>query len=245
MNISSLSLFCLLTLLTCPSFAQPTLQIFYEERRPYASKTDANTVEGLTASPVANALNNAGIPFEWKKMPFKRQLVTIRANKRRVCGIGWFKKPEREEFARYSTPIYQDKPTVVLSRNGDDAVSRHSDINSLFSDNSITLLVKDSFSYGAFLDEHIEKMQPKKLTVISSSTGEMLQMLLSGRGDYFLVAEEEATDFFQKKEFSASQFAFHRFPEMPRGNNRYLACSFLVQPEIIEAINVQLQKNAL
>ncbi|BHH83437.1 substrate-binding periplasmic protein [Desulforhopalus sp. 52FAK] len=245
MNLVVLTLLCLLTLLSGPSFAQPTLQIFYEERPPYASKTDIHSVEGLTATPVANALSNVGIPFKWKKMPFKRQLVTIKADKKNVCGIGWFKKPGREEFARYSIPIYQDKPTVVLARNGDDAVARHSDIKSLFSDNSITLLVKDSFSYGTFLDEHIEKMQPKTLTVISSNTGEMLQMLLSGRGDYFLVAEEEATDFFQKKEFSASQFAFHRFPEMPQGNNRYLACSFSVQPEIIEAINVQLQENDL
>ena len=62
------------------------------------------------------------------KMPFKRQLITIKANKIKACGIGWFKKTEREKFAWFSQPIYKDKPTVAISKKGNKSLLRHSTI---------------------------------------------------------------------------------------------------------------------
>ena len=55
-----------------------------------------------TATSVLEAFDKAGIPFQWKKMPFKRQLITIKANKNMACGIGAFKNPEREAYAHFS-----------------------------------------------------------------------------------------------------------------------------------------------
>ena len=54
------------------------LIIYYEEPTPYAVPGESGVVEGLTAKPVVEAFDKAGIPFQWKKM---------------ACGIGWFKKP--------------------------------------------------------------------------------------------------------------------------------------------------------
>jgi polar amino acid transport system substrate-binding protein len=221
--------------------AQNLLQLYYDERIPYAEMNENGIVRGLTATPTAAAFEATDIPFIWKKMPFKRQLATIKANRKKACGIGWFKNPEREEFARFSAPIYQDKPTIVISRKGSEFLSHHSTVASLLSDTRIKLLLKDGFSYGSYLDAMIEQHQPDKLMVVGSSNLEMLKVLLSGRADYFFAAEEEAEEIIKSGGYTMSQFELQRFNGMPAGNNRYLACSQQVSPEMIERFNQSLK----
>lgn len=223
------------------AWAQEPLKIYYDERTPYAVTSSTGEVVGLTATPVASAFEAAGIPFFWKKMPFKRQLITIKANKIKACGIGWFKKPEREKFAWFSQPIYKDKPTIAISKKGNKSLFRHSTVLSLLKDKTLKLLVKDSFSYGSYLDRAIGIHQPEKLVVVGSSNLEMLQVLLSGRVDYFFVAEEEAEEMVNSAGYTMSQFDTLRLNDMPTGNNRYLACSQQVSPNKIRRFNKSLK----
>lgn len=233
----------ILTIILCHTAqAQTPIQVYYAERIPYAISDQKGGIEGLTASPVARAFQTANIPFEWKKMPFKRQLITIKANKKKACGIGWFKNPERKEFARFSDAIYQDRPTIIIARKGNIAFDGHHTIKDLFKDNSIKLLVKDGFSYGKYLDELIEKEQPSKILVVGSSNLEMLQIILSGRADYFFAAEEEAEQMITSAGLSTSQFDLLSLNDMPAGNARYLACSKQVPTKIIEQFNQALRE---
>ena len=221
--------------------AQTQVQLYYGERIPYAVTDEHGDVHGLTATPAAKAFKQAGIQFQWKKMPFKRQLATIKANKKMVCGIGWFKKPEREQFSRFTEVIYQDRPSVVIQKKGNGSIAQHIDVGSLLQDKSLKLLVKDSFSYGAYVDEQILKYQPEQIVVVGSSNMQMLQMLLSGRADYFFASEEEAEEMIVSAGLSMSQFQLHNFSDMPAGNNRYIACSQQVTPEMIELLNQALR----
>jgi len=223
--------------------AQTTIQVYYDERIPYAIRDQKGGVRGLTASPVARAFQTADIPFEWKRMPFKRQLITIKANKKKACGIGWFKKPDREDFARFSEPIYQDRPTIIIIKNGNSSFDRYSTVADLFQSKTIKLLVKDGFSYGVYLDELIEKEQPPKIEVIGSSNIEMMQLLLSGRADYFFAAEEEAEEMIKSAGFAPSQFELLQLDDMPAGNNRYLACSQQVPISVMDKLNLALESS--
>lgn len=141
--------------------------LYYSERVPYAVTDDNGSVKGLTATPAARAFERAGIPFKWKEMPFKRQLATLEFNKKKACGIGWFKKLEREAFAYFTHPIYQDKPSITISKKGNEGVTRHEVLATLLEDKSIRLLVKDGFSYGAYIDEQVKRYSPDKLTVVA------------------------------------------------------------------------------
>lgn len=226
-------------MLVNPAHSQSSLQVFYDERIPYAIAEDTGEVRGLTATPVAEAFQKAGIEFEWKKMPFKRQLATIKSNKKQVCGIGWFKKPEREEFARYSKTIYQDKPTTILSRKHSD-LDQYKSVDQLIKSDSVKLLVKDGFSYGKFLDDLILQEQPTKIVVVGSSNLEMLKMIISGRADYLFVSEEEAEEIIKSAGFPSDQFTLHQFPDIPPGNNRFLACSKKVSPSSMDQFNQAL-----
>jgi uncharacterized protein (TIGR02285 family) len=226
---------------TIPVNAQSPIQLYYFERIPYAVKDNQDEVSGLCATPAANAFKKAGIPFQWKKMPFKRQLVTIKHNKKMACGIGWFKNTERESFAHFTDSIYQDKPAIIISKKGNYALKKHRDLKSLFEDKQVKLLVKDGFSYGAYVDELINNYDPVIVSVVTSTNVQMLQMILSGRADYFLISEEEAEHIISTAGYEMSQFQLQHFNDMPAGNHRYIACSQQVPLEIINLINQALK----
>jgi uncharacterized protein (TIGR02285 family) len=245
-----------------PVRAESPIQLYYYDRAPYAVTDTQGEVSGLCAAPAASAFKQAGIPFQWKKMPFKRQLVTIKHNKKKACGIGWFKNrqlvtikhnkkkacgigwfknTERESFARFTDSIYQDKPAVTISKKGNKALDQHRDLKSLFVDKKIKLLVKDGFSYGTYIDELINSYDPKIVSVVNSTNVEMLQMILSGRADYFFISEEEAEHIIAAAGYEMSQFQLQHFDDMPAGNRRYIACSQQVSPEIIDLLNRALK----
>ena len=213
------------------------IQVYFEERIPYAVSEDDGSVVGLTATPTTTAFRDAGIQFLWKKMPFKRQLQTIKYNKKKACGIGWFKKPEREEFAIFSEPIYQDMPSITLSKQGNALVAKHENAESLLKDKSLKLLIKDGFSYGRYIDLLIEKHNPDRVVAVGSSNLQMLQMILSGRADYLFVSEEEAEDIITSAGYSLQDFQRQRYTDMPPGNKRYIACSQRVTDEIVGRLN--------
>jgi uncharacterized protein (TIGR02285 family) len=232
----------ILFICSIPVNAQNPIQLYYYDRAPYATTDTQGEVSGLCATPAANAFKQADIPFQWKKMPFKRQLATIKHNKKLGCGIGWFKKPERESFARFTDSIYQDKPAVVISKKGNIVLEQHRNLISLFEDKKVKLLVKDGFSYGAYVDELINDYDPKTVSVVTSTNVQMLQMILSGRADYFFISEEEADHIILSAGYERSQFQLQHFADIPAGNRRYIACSHQVSPEIVDLLNLALTR---
>ena len=238
---SSMIAMSILFICSMPVNAQSPIQLYYYDRAPYAVTDTQGEVSGLCATPAANAFKQAGISFQWKKMPFKRQLVTIKHNKKMACGVGWFKNPEREEFARFTDSIYQDKPAVTISKKGNNALEQHRDLIRLFEDKKVKLLVKDGFSYGAYIDELINDYDPETVSVVTSTNVQMLQMILSGRADYFFISEEEADHIILSAGYEMSQFQLHHFAGMPAGNRRYIACSQQVTPETIDLLNGALK----
>ena len=96
-------------------FADDRIRIYYNERPPYLVTVSEGVVSGLTADPVRNAFQQAGIPSYWRRLPSKRQMIILQQNKGKDCLVGWFKNPEREKFARFTKPIYQNRPTIALA----------------------------------------------------------------------------------------------------------------------------------
>ena len=231
----------ILFICSMPVNAQSPIQLYYFDRSPYAVTDNQGEVSGLCATPAANAFKQAGIPFQWKKMPFKRQLVTIKHNKKMACGIGWFKNPEREEFARFTDEIYQDKPAITISKKGNQALAQHSDLKALLSNKKVKLLVKDAFSYGTYIDGLIKKYDPETVVVATSTNIQMLQMILAGRADYYFTSEEEAEHIIMNAGYEVSQFQLQHYSDMPAGNRRYITCSQQVSPEIIDLLNGALK----
>lgn len=163
--------------------------LHYQERAPYSSTDAAGLVTGLVASPAAQALSAAGIPYRWRQTPSQRQLALIQSGSGLHCGIGWFRNDERAALGKFSRALYRDRPFAALARAG-LALPGRVTAEDLLADRGMKLLVKEGYSYGAALDGLIVRLQTRTVSTSAEPTL-MGQMLRSGRADWMLVAHEE------------------------------------------------------
>lgn len=217
-----------------------SITLHYFERFPYMWEEAANGMQGLTASPAAQIFQAADIPFSWQNTPPKRQLYLLEENQGRDCLLGWFKKPSREVNGTFTLPIYQDRPAVALARVTDERLISGGTVSESLSTPALTLLVREGFSYGSFLDEQIAEYAPHSITTTVGNV-EMLQMLQAGRADYFFIAPEEADGLFKDGSLPRAEFKLVHFVDMPLGEKRYLWCSHQVEESVIEQLNVAIR----
>jgi polar amino acid transport system substrate-binding protein len=206
------------------SLAQPTppaspmaLTLHYQERPPYYATRADGSVGGLVADPAADALRRAGIAVQWALTPSQRQLALVQSGAGLQCGLGWFRNPERETRGRFSAPLYQDQPLVALARN-EALQARTTSAAALLQSGSLRLLVKDGYSYGAWLDGLIaQAARPPLRTTVEPL--QMSRMLRSGRADWMIVAPEEA------QVLEREGLHLTRLTDAPDGPTRHLYCS--------------------
>lgn len=234
-------IYVLIIMLSYPiitSYAEEKINLHYIQRPPYSYK-HGDDVVGLTATIAGNAFREAEIPFSWKKTPFKRQLMTFKGNKGKDCGCCPFKTSDREQFAKYTKSLYQDKPQVAIAKASNTKIKSGIKVEDIMKNQSVILLVKGGYSYGPFLDKLIESYDPNRSTVTVENY-QMLKMIYLRRGDYFFIAEEEATSLIQSAGFQLEDFKLIHFSEMPPGNKRYIMCSRQVHDSIIQRLNQHL-----
>ena len=209
--------------------------LYYHERNPYYVTT-GNQATGLFADRAAEAFEKAGIGYQWRETPAKRQLDQIRWNICRACAVGWFKTAERETFARFTRPIYQDRPMVAITRADNERLMSGRSLDTALAGRTLILLRKDGYSYGAYLDEKIKKHNPRQV-ITSAGNLSMLKMIQAHRADYFFITEEEARAVLTYSGLPAYEFKYIRFTDMPVGNKRYIMCSNRVESEIMDRLN--------
>lgn len=218
--------------------AQAVVKIQYNERAPYQVTAPDGTVSGLTASPVARALKDAGIAHEWEKIPINRQMASIRTGTDPVCGVGWFMNPERLQFARFTRPIYTDHRGVLLAHAA-VSFARDASIEDVLAHRGLRVLVKESYSYGVFLDGLLSKLSPT-LVSTTGENGQMAGMLALGRADVMFISEEEAPLALAEVVKGREDVRIVRPSGMPAGERRYLMCSMAVSEDTIRRINQAL-----
>lgn len=230
-------LFILLLVSNSVIYANSTLEIVYEERIPYIQK-DKDSIKGLVATTAIKALTKAKIDYLLKEKPSKRHLYEIKANMNSICALGWFKNKDREKFAKYTLPLYQDNPLGIVTTKDKEKELKELDIDTLLRANKYTILTKASYSYGDFLDNKMETSDVKKREVYSNNE-KMLTLIENKRADYMFISEEEATMLLEKNSYKT--LVFIKVKGIPKGNNRYMICSKKVPDELIDKINYQIK----
>lgn len=215
------------------------IEVYYNERPPYlVSSPDGRSVSGLTGTPAALAFQRAGIAHTWVHMPTTRQIATLKQNERAACAVGWFRNGERERFARYTRPIYRDRPTVALAHAGFDP--RLPRLDDIFARSPGTkVLVKSGFSYGPYIDALLARWPQASLTTTSENT-EMVRMVAMQRGDFMFAAEEEADYLVEKAGVPRDRVRLMRFSDMPDGEYRHIICSMKVPAMLIERLDAAI-----
>jgi polar amino acid transport system substrate-binding protein len=216
--------------------AEDDLIIYFHQRPPYSAKQADGSVKGITADIVTQAMSVAGIPYRWEELPSARQMEVLKRDEGKACGLGWFKRPEREVFAKFSAAIYHDLPTIVVARAKDQRFAGTPSIDALFADKTLTLLTKTGYSYGGELDQKIAAQQPSA-RADASDNRIMLGMVGRERVDYMIMAEEEAKDLLSQSDFADAGLAIYHLANPPAGEYRYLMCSKSVPDDLIARIN--------
>lgn len=216
-----------------------TVALHYNSRPPYLTVQDG-VLSGLTGSPAVAAFKASGVPFVIKETPATRQLKILKDNDGADCAIGWFKNAEREAFAKFTKPIYQDEPQIVLTAAGNTKFKATDTVEAVLANQGLTLLVKSSYSYGKGLDALIEKHLPKRHTVGAENI-QMFKMVQAQRADYMFTAPEEASVTIPMAGFQQDQFHLIKLANMPKGEYRYILCSHSVPDETIARLNAAIK----
>lgn len=209
--------------------------VHYHERVPYMYK-EGTGVRGLTADRLAVVFEAAGVAYEWRETPPRRQIEILKEGRGKDVLLGWFRNEEREAYARFSLPIYRDLPTIALARAGKLDPAERPMVEEVLNRPGLRLLVRDGYSYGPFLDEWIAELSGNVLVTTVDNLA-MAQMIEAGRADYFFIAEEEAQVVIEAAGIEPGELVEIRFSDMPAGNERCLMYSRNIEEELVERVD--------
>ncbi|MGM9513554.1 substrate-binding periplasmic protein [Roseateles sp. DB2] len=225
-----------------PSAAQPderTLTLLYRDKPPY-SYTEDRQPKGLLIEQSRAVLAAAGITAQMEEAPLKRIQLELQANERPLCSPGWYKLPERELYARFSLPMSQDLPHVVLAGpRAAAAVHAHRSLASLLADSTLRMAVVDGISYGSELDALIRQQTPAPLRATVTPV-QLTRMLGAGRADYMFMDREDYLWLSRQGEVSKKLGAIN-FPDLPAGLQRHMMCSKKTPEAMMQAIDAAIR----
>ncbi len=217
---------------------QQPLRLLYQERPPYTTPRADGSVEGLVATPAAQALQRAGIAFRWEQTPSQRQLLLVQTGDAGACGLGWFRNAERERLGRFSRPLYRDLPMGALVR-ADTTLSDGASLFDTLAQRQLTLLTKEGFSYGTQIDQWLQALPAKRVST-GSEPPQLVRMLLARRADWMLVAPEEGQ--LQIEQHPPGSLRLVRFADVGPGLERHLYCNFAVPAELLRRVDDALTR---
>ncbi len=198
-------------------------------------------VKGLVADPVKLVFNKLGIKYKFVALPTKRHMFYLKFKKHRFCSIGWYKNAERKKFAKFSLSIYKNKTRIAIARANNNKIQSGKTLDSILSDKNLSLLIKEGYSYGKYIDNKIKKIKPKIIYTTSESYY-MIKMLHSKRADYFFLSEEEAESLISQAKLKKENFKYIKFKGMPSGLKRYILFPFKIKDSFIKKINKGIKK---
>jgi hypothetical protein len=223
----------------CTAGAQAQgLTLHYHERAPYSATTADGGAAGLVATPAAQALQTAGIPFTWARTPSQRQLALIQEGSGLHCGVGWFQNPERAALGKFSRALYRDQPLGAVVRS-DSRVRAGLRVEQALALPGEVLLVKEGYSYGPEIDRLLAAREPAPART-AAETAQMLRMLLGGRASWMFAAPEEAGVLLAEAGPAAGGLRRVGFAGAPPGQSRHLYCSRAVPDAWIARIDQAL-----
>lgn len=218
------------------------LRIDYYDRNPYyILKEGKLSGEGIITSRTEQILNMAKISFEWKEVPFVRSRSNIQANEGKICITSCFQNEERAKLGKFSLPIYQDKPTAIITYKRHKILKDGLSFEQILTNKNLVLLMKVGFSYGAFVDGLLEKFKPNKRLVTTENTSQF-KMIQEKRVDFMFIEPTEAEGLIKAGNFNRDSFEIFKIKDAPEGNHRHFYCSNNVTDEEMNKINEAILK---
>ena len=219
--------------------ATEPVTLVYNVRPPYKIQTEEGGVGGLALAPLAQAFRRAKLPFLWQEMPASRQLAEVAAGTARVCAVGFYSTPDRRRMAKFIGPSSRDGAEVVVARKGLD-LAGHATLAALLADPGLTMVVKQSNSYGQAVDDAIAAAKVHVL-VSTNNMDAIIQLVTLGRVDFTLMTFEEVEFYRRQGLIEGDRYQVLKPPDVPPEQLRYALCSKAVEDEVISRVNAALE----
>jgi polar amino acid transport system substrate-binding protein len=221
------------------AMADPLLMV-YRDKPPY-SYVENGVEKGFLLERTRRVMSRAGIDVKFRELPTKRIFLDIQNNEQPICSFGWYKIAEREEYARFSLPLLQDRPHVILAGpRSADAVRRYTTLKSLISDRTLALAALDGVSYGAEIDGLIATF-PGRVDKTLQSPLQVSKKVAAQRADFMFIDQDDYDYFTETSaDFRNAGLVRIEYPDMPAGLKRYILCSRQVGDDIMRRINTAI-----
>ena len=218
----------------------PKITLHYYERPPFHYRADDGSISGIIAASTESIFKRAGITFHWELTPVNRILAYLKTNAGFDCSPGWYKNTERETYAQFSLPVYQDMPLQGLSR-ANFLAPEGITAKELFLRPDVRLLLKQNFSQGSYMDLLIQHIPEQQVQRIAAEVPILVKMVHADRADLIITTAEETDYFINQSGYKKQDFIILKFPDVPGTEKRYILCSQRVPIEIMNRLNQSIK----
>jgi polar amino acid transport system substrate-binding protein len=212
------------------------LLVCHLEFPPYYYTNSLGEPDGFLLRKADAVLRAAGIEPVYQSMPAKR-ILELLGSRDPVCSIGWFKTPHREQFAKFSKPIYVNQALCALMlRQNAFMLDGKDSLAQILADESIVLGVLEGYSLGASVDDIIARARPG-MRRVNGDYPQLVRMLAMERFTCILVSPEEVESLLQMARLDGDLFTCKGLADVPTGNTRHLIYSMGVPDRIVARID--------
>ncbi|GEM_PF-6468530 len=222
----------------CDREVPQPLTIEYYERPPYAWTGADGKAHGMAVDPVRAALDKAGLAFRFVAVPSSRELVDIARADHPVCAVGRYKTPQREQQAKFSGMLMEERPYAAFTR-ADLPLGGETDLADLLGKPALRIVVKLQRSYGARIDEALASAR-SALMPISGNAFNAVRMVQSRRADVALLTLDEVDFVTEALGMAPSSYSIARLSGFDRGEKNYLMCSKASDDSMLRYIDAKL-----
>lgn len=217
------------------SAAEPLL-ISYIEKPPYYY-TDAQGVpRGFLIERIRQVMAEIRLEIRLESRPPNRAVQELKTSQEMQCSLGWFKTDDRERFARFTLPLYFDRPLIAVT-----VPARASDLKKagglagLLALPGVRVGAVAGYSYGDTVDRQLAALGER--TDRGPSPSSNLAKLVAGRFDLALFNTEDLDYLVSQSPELGSSIVRLELPDVPPGKARYLMCSLGVDTALISRVN--------
>jgi hypothetical protein len=172
-------------------------------------------------------------------VPFRRVFHIFATGEERTCGAGWYKTPDRERKARFTDAINMAADTIVVTRKDRRAlIESFPDIQSLIDEPDLKTARVNGVSGGKLYSSLLDSA--KSHTIMVQRLEQQVRLLLAERIDYFL-AEASYIAHVDGDMPGVQDIVAVDIPGLPKGENRYIACSKSTSKYDIERLNAAIK----
>ncbi|EFL49728.1 extracellular solute-binding protein family 3 [Solidesulfovibrio fructosivorans JJ]] len=213
--------------------------LFVFDRQPYYHLDSGRPDGGFLLTLAQIVFRRAGVPYRIREMPPGRILATFETEDVNSCAVGWLQTPARQRFARFSAPIYVNKPLGVAVRAPLAAKDGPQPLGDLLKKHWKWGL-RLGFSYGQALDAAFAAAPAGTVTRFSDPTI-MLRLLAKGRLDAILIEPEELSWLLEREPRLAAAMRFVPLAgAKPRA--RHIMCDDAVSPDVMRRLDAAIDE---